>query len=108
MVSVGKKESEVEAASRKRRQLVYFRRGKLTRLGEESEGMGQSRLIPNFLVLAGPLTKTGNQIQHRANIAKGLALGRAGPPHHTTPASATVLCSGEPKTHEAHVKMVSP
>ena len=48
MVSVGKKESEVEAATRKRRQLVYFRRGKLTRVGEESEGKGQSRLAPNF------------------------------------------------------------
>lgn len=45
MVSVRKKESE---ATTERRQLVYFQRGRLKRLGEESEGEGQSRLTPNF------------------------------------------------------------
>lgn len=108
MVSGGKRGSEVEDARRKRRQLVTLRRRKLTRYGEESEEKGQSRLAPESLVLMGPLTKTGYQIQHRADPAERLAPGRAGPPHRATPASPPVLNSRERETREAHVKMVSP
>lgn len=79
MVSGGKWGSEVEDARRKRRQLVTLRRRKLTRYGEESEEKGQSRLAPESLVLMGPLTKTGYQIQHRADPAERLSTGKGRP-----------------------------
>lgn len=90
MVSVGKKESEVEAPRRKRRQLVYFRRGKLTRLAEESEGKGQSRLAPNFLVLIGPLTKTESN-PASSEYSKGISIGKGTSHNSSKPHSVVVL-----------------